>query len=88
MLFDPDAGLSLKEVLQRKWETEWDARFKTHLLAFAETQGCTWMEAMVRLMLRFREQYADPTQRPYMDAWHAQQRCPFGKDPLLNTRQP
>lgn len=88
MLFDPDAGLTLKEVLQRKWDTVWDESFKSELLQLADLHGCTWMEAAACLILQCEEQYQDPLERPKMDAWHEWQQCPYGRDPWLNKEDP
>jgi hypothetical protein len=37
-----DYGLTIQELVLRKWEDEWDERLKTHIHRIAEEMVCTW----------------------------------------------
>jgi hypothetical protein len=83
MLFDPDAGRSLKEIYQRKWEQEWSEPFKARILAVAEASSCSWWEIVFEAMEHLREQLEDPIERARFEAATTARLLPFGPDPRL-----
>ena len=83
MLFDPDAGRTIEEIIQRVWEEEWTAAKRARVLAIAEATGRTWFEVVCDGMERILEMANDPIIGQRFRADWEFRRAPFGKDPLL-----
>jgi len=83
MLFDPDAGLSLEEVIRRKWKTEWSPELKAKILEVAARRGCTVWDVVLDCLVRFADKLDDPIKRQEMKAWRERWETPLGNDPHL-----
>lgn len=84
MLFDPDAGLPIEELIQRKWDHEWSAERKARILAIAEAMGCTWWDVVMECMERYCDALEDPIEAPRIKAKWDFEEMPFGPDPRLS----
>jgi hypothetical protein len=87
MLFDPDDGRTIEEIIQRVWEQEWSAERRASILAIAEARGCTWFEVVCEGMERYLEMVKDPILGPRLQAQWEFENAPFGIDPLMERRQ-
>ena len=81
MLFDPDDGKSLEEILNRMLDRRPDLRANIEELAL-ET-GQSFNDIANECLGEGLDQLKDPAQRDAMFARIAWRQTPFGKDPLL-----
>jgi hypothetical protein len=86
MLFDPDAGKSLEEMILEAWEHKITPQRRAEILAIAEESGLTWFEVVCGYMQDYCEATKDPITGPRLKARLDFQQAPFGKDPTLEQR--
>jgi hypothetical protein len=72
MLFDPDAGKTIEEIIQHTWEHKITPAKRAEILAIAEAAGCTCAAN-------------DRITGPRLKARWDFQAAPFGKDPRVTA---
>ena len=86
MLFDPDDGRTIEEIILRYWEQVISAARKAEIEWEAIERGCSWWEVVLERMDRALEELADPIAQQRFMRRQKQRELPFGKDPLLSTK--
>ena len=83
LLFDPDAGKTIEEIIQDVWEHKFTAQRRAEILAIAEAAACTWFDVVCECIQEYMDALNDPITGPRLRARQEFQAAPFGKDPLL-----
>ena len=82
MLFDPDAGKTIEQVLESAWNRS-TPEVQVRVRALAHESRRSIGEVMARAILTFQERLEDPVFRRAYLAHVDFQEQPFGPDPLL-----
>jgi hypothetical protein len=84
MLFDPDAGRTTEEIIQRKWD-EWTDEKRARILAVAKAEGCTWFDVVCECIEQYLDAFNDPITGQRMKARLDYAEAPCGKDPRVTA---
>ncbi len=83
MLFDPNAGWTIEDIILHQWEHEWTAERKAQIEQLAAQLGCSWWEVVMECLEILCDEWEDPIARQRLEAKWERQARPFGIDPRL-----
>jgi hypothetical protein len=85
MLFDPDMGKTIEEIIQDTWERKITPAKRAEILAIADAAGCTWFDVVCECMQETIEAANDPITGPRLKARWDFQAAPLGRDPRVTA---
>jgi hypothetical protein len=86
MLFDPDAQLTLEEIIERAWH-RMQPTVRLRYEALSARMGIPIWDVLMKALDLFLTRLEDPQEHEAFMAKLDREQCPFGKDPLLGAQR-